>query len=307
MKRSGLQIIGISFSLFFSSLAMAASQLPPSMTFVSVMPVKEIRIGSPKIETYRDRDETPFMARITKPYEIQTTEVTQLQWFQVMGNNPSHFSKVEDCPRKYIDKNGEGLCSDFPVEQVSYFNALAFIEKLNALDAKYQYRLPTEVEWEYSARAGTQGMYSFIKKEFRMNSWEDKVQCPNADENSSSTSTPLKECLMKHGLFSENSKTTVHPRGQALSVKSKRPNAWKIYGMLGGVWEWVHDRYGDYPKAPLSIDYQGPKSGSSRVLRGGSWDSLPRNLRSAYRNTNSPDSHHSDIGFRVVRTLRETR
>ena len=139
-----------------------------------------------------------------------------------MGDNPSRFK-------------GDTM----PVEHVSWEDAQKFIERLNAKEGGPKYRLPTEAEWEYAARAGTTTAYSFGA---------------NASQ------------LGEYAWFSENSVSTMHPVGQ------KKPNPWGLYDMHGNVWEWVHDWYsGDAYKASTStaVDPKGPSTGSSRVYRGG--------------------------------------
>jgi formylglycine-generating enzyme required for sulfatase activity len=136
-----------------------------------------------------------FVVSIDKPYYIGKFEVTQSQWEKVMGSNPSSFN--------------QGLLKvdtrNFPVESVSWNDAQGFIKKLNQLDTLYQYRLPTEFEWEYSARAGAQ----------------DDIA------------------------WNEINKVAVIAKSTPANVGSKQPNAWGLYDMLGNVWEWVADLYNE--------------------------------------------------------------
>jgi len=218
--------------------------LPAGMRFVRI-PAGSFQMGSKKA----DQDERPLhRVNISRPFYLQTTEVTQGQWQAVMGNNPSHF------------KNG----NDYPVEQVSWNDVLAFLKKLNAIDPGKNYRLPTEAEWEYACRAGTTGeRYG----ELDAIAW-----------------------------YWKNSGNQTHPVGM------KQPNAWGLYDMLGNVWEWCADWYGaDYYASSPSTDPQGPQSGEGRVLRGGSWNGMDNLSRSAFRLRNDPGQQYYDIGLRCAR------
>ncbi|WP_338872839.1 formylglycine-generating enzyme family protein [Spirosoma sp. SC4-14] len=136
-----------------------------------------------------------FTVKITHPYYIGKFEVTQAQWKQVMGNNPSAFQgdKVPDDADQH------------PVEQVTWPDVQAFLAKLNSMDKKHHYRLPTEFEWEYAARAGAQDDISW------------KAIWASAQMGSTTTA----------------------------KVGQKTPNAWGLYDMLGNVWEWVQDYYNE--------------------------------------------------------------
>ncbi len=194
-----------------------------------------------------DDDEKPVhRVRLSKPFEMGKYEVTQAQWEAVMGTNPSQFKGA-----------------DRPVERVSWYSAQAFISKLNGLGDGYCYRLPTEAEWEYAARAGS------------------TAEPPNLDA--------VAWC-------GENYGGQTHPVGQ------KQANAWGLRDMLGNVWEWCADWYDPhhYRSSP-SEDPSGPASGSHRVLRGGSWLSRARGVRWTVRDLGVPDGRVPDLGLRVVR------
>ena len=176
-------------------------------------------------------------------------EVTQGQWEAVMGSNPSRFPEC-------------GL--DCPVEQVSWEDAQEFIRRLNAMDGAGTYRLPTEAEWEYAARAGTTG---------------DRYGNLNAI-----------------AWYADNSGVArPHPVGQ------KAPNAWGLHDMLGNVWEWVEDWYDSYPGGAVT-DPRGPGSGSHRVHRGGGWLINAGYCRSSNRNYDTPGDRFFNRGFRLLRT-----
>jgi formylglycine-generating enzyme required for sulfatase activity len=216
------------------------------MTFVKI-PAGTFMMGSPDSEPGRNLDEGPqHQVTISKAFELQTTEVTQSQWQAVMGSNPSYFKGP-----------------DLPVEQVSWDDAQAFIAKLNAKNDGYRYRLPTEAEWEYAARAGTTGPYA---GDLGAMAW-----------------------------YAPNSGGTTHPVG------TKTPNAWGLYDMHGNVMEWVQDWYDGYSSSAVT-DPVGPSSGSARVLRGGGWAYESQNCRSADRDSSSPDYRGGPLGLRLLRT-----
>ena len=149
------------------------------------------------------------------------------------------------------------------METVSWDDVQEFIRKLNAAVGEERYRLPTEAEWEYAARAGTSG---------------DRYG--NLDAIA---------------WYGDNSGSRTHPVGR------KAPNAWGLHDMLGNVWEWTQDWYGDYPGGSVT-DPQGPASGSERVFRGGSWGGFARYCRASFRGYDSPGFRAGYLGFRLLRT-----
>ncbi len=203
-----------------------------------------------------ESDEKPVhRVTIAKPFAMGKTEVTQAQWRAVMGNNPSYFAGCDDA------------C---PVEQVSWDDVQLFIQKLNARSGK-QYRLPTEAEWEYACRAGSQQEY-----------------CGSDDANSVSWNNA------NSGLFFG---TTPHP------VARKQANAFGLFDMSGNVFEWVEDGYHDnYTGAPADGSAWGGGS-SLRVLRGGSWGKNAMLGRAAARYKFGTNYRDFSFGFRLARTL----
>ncbi len=198
-----------------------------------------------------DFEKPVHQVRLTKSFYMGKCPVTQGQWKAIMENNPSRFQ-------------GD---LDRPVETVSWTDAQEFLRRLGKQDGKL-YRLPTEVEWEYAARAGSTGMYCFGND-------------PNL--------------LSQYAWYKENSGGTTHPVGQL------KPNAWGLYDMHGNVWEWAQDWYDEsyYHKSPTD-DPQGPETGESRVLRGGSWDNGARYLRVSCRRWDDPGDRDDDLGFRCA-------
>lgn len=196
-------------------------------------------------------NETAHKVTLTRFFYMQTTEVTQGQWQKVMGSNPSYFKNCADCP----------------VEQVSWNDCQEFIQRLNSLDPGKGYRLPTEAEWEYACRAGSDTPYY----------WGSESG------------------IGSHAWYDGNSGNKTHP------VAQKTPNAWGLYDMSGNVWEWCSDWYGSnfYANSPNN-DPVGPDTGSFRVLRGGSWNLNAGHCRSAFRNWSNPDYRFYHLGFRVV-------
>jgi formylglycine-generating enzyme required for sulfatase activity len=227
------------------------------MSFVLVCP-GGFMMGSPEDEKGRHEDEYQHMVTLTRPYYCQTTEVTQRQWLEVTGNNPSHF---QNC----------GL--DCPVEFVSWNDCQEFIRLLNRREGCDTYRLPTEAEWEYACRAGSQAAFA--------SGSITETGCGHAPN------------LDAIGWYCGNSDRTPHP------VAQKSPNALGLYDMHGNMWEWCEDWYGPYPRDHVT-DPTGPPSGSGRVLRGGGWHEDAGDCRSAIRVGRFPDGKAGTLGFRLV-------
>ena len=208
-------------------------------------------MGSPAGEAGRYQDEGPVHAvRISRGFWLGKYEVTQGEWEAVMGTNPSG---LKECGAR---------C---PVENVSWDDTQEFIRRLNELASGrgYEYRLPTEAEWEYAARAGTRGA--------------------------------------RYGEVGEVAWYGANSGGRTQPVGQKRGNAWGLHDMLGNVYEWVGDWYGEYPSGAVT-DPRGPGTGSTRVRRGGGWYNHARGVRSANRSYGSPGDRDGNLGFRLART-----
>lgn len=253
--------------------------------------------GSPTTEPGRTPNEGPQrQVTITRDFYLQTTPVTQAQWEGLMGNNPSFFQS--------------GTNSERPVETVSWWDGIAYMNALSASENRelcYDvsgctgtpgepgytcasvtfvgldcegYRLPTEAEWEYAARAGTtDSTYAgFHSGEFTCS--------PNS-------------YLSLSGIawWCGNANQTTRPVGQ------KTPNTWGLYDMIGNVLEWNWDIYNVSAYGMgTNIDPMGPPSGSSRSLRGCSWPDTPMSCRSAYRYGTGPEIRYNYVGIRPART-----
>ncbi|MDR2624899.1 MAG: formylglycine-generating enzyme family protein [Zoogloeaceae bacterium] len=246
------------------------------MEFVRI-PAGSFMMGADKnLEDAREDEMPQHQVTISQPFYLGKYEVTQKEWEAVMGDNPSKFK-------------GENN----PVENVSWYDIQTFIERLNQKEGTNKYRLPTEAEWEYAARAGTTTQYSFVKWEYAERSGM-MTQSSGDDADS----------LGRYAWYKDNSEGKTHPVGQ------KEPNPWGLYDMHGNVWEWVQDWYDEnyYAQSP-AIDPRGPSGGSLRdprgpygnsfrVLRGGSCTGTARHFRSATRGLGLPPSMYN--GFRLA-------
>lgn len=227
--------------------------------FVSI-PAGKFKMGSPDTEVGRNEDEETQHEVTVSGFFMGKYEVTQAQWKAVMGidNNPSKFK-------------GDNR----PVENVSWNKAQEFITKLNKQTGK-TYRLPTEAEWEYACRAGTETVFN-TGKNITTDQANYDGQYPYADYPKGM----YRECTTDAGTF--------------------EPNAWGLYDMHGNVWEWCSDWYEEeyYTNSP-DTDPKGPASGEFRVIRGGSWFSGAVMCRSARRYSQYPTNTKNYLGFRLV-------
>ncbi len=285
-------------------------ELPPTaqtytntneMTF-NLLPAGFYTMGSPDDEPggpYSD-EQPEHQVTLTKSFYMQTTEVTQKQWQDIIGNNPS------------ASNTGD----DYPLETVNWFEAAYFANALSTSEGRSKcytltgcspipgndmectgvainagctgYRLPTEAEWEYAARATT------------TTAWAYAVSYDSLVDPGQVTGTGFNSNADAMGWYSFN-RTTQYADGTK-PVAKKQANKWGLYDMAGNVWEWCQDWYDpDYYDDPASTsDPQGPDTGSSRVIRGGDRNGLASYARSANRSGVTPGYRHSNLGFRLV-------
>lgn len=231
----------------------AVAQQPAStakMTFAKI-PAGEFLMGCSKGDSMCDdkdpHNEKPaHMVKITKAFELGTTVVTQAQWAAVMGGAPPSTFK------------GDNL----PVENISWNQVQEFLDKINALNDGFKYRLPTEAEWEYAARAGTTeavpgGSLDAI-------AWYDQKGGPKTKP-----------------------------------VGTKAANAWGLFDMMGNVMQWTQDAYSSFKKNDVSDPVNA--KGDTRVVKGGGWDALPGVMRVSARWGIAPNLKNNNAGFRLVR------
>ena len=247
-----------------------------------------------------------YHVTLTKAYMICDHEVTQKEWQDVMGNNPSYFSSNPASGEEQENR---------PVECVSWYDAITYCNKLSIKDglqpcysvkvgetevdwanlkyddiptygkdawnatfcdfSKNGYRLPTEAEWEYAARGGE-----------------------TANDKPVWAGTTIKSELTNYAWYPENGSSKTH------EVKKKLPNGYGLYDMSGNVDELCWDWYGDYASED-AIDPTGAESGSSRVLRGGSWNYHASKCRASFRDYYLPAMRNGSVGFRLVRTVQQ--
>jgi formylglycine-generating enzyme required for sulfatase activity len=238
-------------------------------------------MGSPPNEPGRvDGRETAHAVTLTLPFYFKLTEVTQAEWRAVMNTAPSSFAACG---------------ADCPVEQTSWYDAVDYCNALSAreglapcYDAARQfagrgckgYRLPTEAEWEFAARAGTQTAF------YRGPITVAGEGCTPADPN-----------LAPAAWYCGNAEGRTH------LVGTRAPNAWGVHDVLGNVNEWVHDVFDPgYGRAAMpATDPLGPANGAERVVRGGSWLVHANAARSAFRSRGAPETRNDRIGFRTAR------
>lgn len=215
-------------------------------------------MGSPTDEKGRSDNESPqHQVRISKPFYMAVTPLTQKQWKAVMVQFPT-------ASGKFVQMN-----DDNAMAMISWADANDFCRRLSA-KTKQTVKLPTEAQWEYACRAGSQTRYYF------------------GDD-------PDLSALPDHAWFDKNIAGQQYPH----RVAQKKPNAWGLYDMHGNVNQWCSDYLGAYPVRPVT-DPTGPATGSMRVFRGGSFMTDARLCRDAARNRNNPTRRIIDNGLRII-------
>jgi len=284
-------------------MANACQSRSTGMRLVFLEP-REFSMGSPPNESGRMKNETAHAVKVTSPFLIGAYEVTQGEYRQVVDEAPSWFSKTGEGKEKV----GKEDTARFPVDSVSWFDAIAFCNRLSERDSlplyyeltgiKHKgesiveasvkvvggigYRLPTEAEWEYACRAGTNTAYQFGE------------------------SRSAKGNFQIMGATIYGSRAKVRSLGRTTTVGSYTSNLWGLHDMHGNVAEWCWDWYDEayYGRSPLE-DPSGPTKGHHRILRGGSWLVKQANCRCAARFWQIPSEGKYFTGFRVARNPSE--
>lgn len=233
---------GTDSTIFVNSIGMEFRRIPAGA----------FEMGSSRGE---DDEAPPHDVSITEPFYMGAHEVKQLHWRTLMDDTLSQFRGIHR-----------------PVENVSWYQARAFVDSLNAREETDRYRLPTEAEWEYAARGGASTRFYFGV------AWDS---------------------LSNHAWYSANSEERTH------RVAEKHSNPFGLHDVYGNVWEWVRDAYS--PQYYARSEQQDPlntgRGRSPRVIRGGGWFGVESSLRSANRGWARPGSRAPQLGFRVVREI----
>jgi uncharacterized protein (TIGR02996 family) len=228
-------------------------------------------MGSPDDEAERKNDETYRRVTLTAPFWMGVYPITQRQWLDVMGSNPSHFNR-NSAGQSAVTKIRDAELERFPVETVSWNSASDFCARLGKALRK-KIRLPTEAQWEYACRAGTTTPFHF--------------------------GTKLNAAYGNFGTYpaSSSRRTTLQ---RPVPVGSYFPNAWGLYDVHGNVWEWCQDVYrADLSELPECDPVVKRGRGGQRAMRGGSWFDNVFRARCAYRHQVSRGTGASALGLRV--------
>jgi formylglycine-generating enzyme required for sulfatase activity len=266
--------------------------LIPSGTFVMGSPDGSGGIPS---EPGRFGDEVQHEVTLSRPFYMQHTEVTQQKWREVvLAAETGGYLAVGA-----LDENPSVIdfCGDHcPVENVSWEDVQEWIGALNQLEGRTGcneipnkcYRLPTEAEWEYAARADSATAFANGAITVRGAGFDPNLHA-------------MGWYIYNDVIYDDNGKIKGYPSGTK-PVARKQSNTWGLYDMHGNVWEWCQDWYGGYGSDPVT-DPQGPDSGTLRVLRGGSFNFAVQECRSANRRFSIPDQKAANVGFRLVRSV----
>ncbi|MDD2915183.1 MAG: formylglycine-generating enzyme family protein [Gallionella sp.] len=261
-----------------------------------VIPPGVFNMGSPDSEDGRSNDEEPVHRVNIATFAMGKTEITRGQFAAFADKNS--YSAGDKCSTleggKVAERTGDwrklryGQEDDYPIGCVNWNDAQAYTKWLSRKTGK-QYRLPTEAEWEYAARGNT------TTSRYWGNNPDEACAYANAADKTA-------QAQIK-GASSWSVDNCTDGFAYTAPVGSFKANAFGLNDMLGNAWEWTADSYHDsYKGAPADGSaWQG--DGAKRVLRGGSWNNSPRNVRSAIRNSYKPAQRYSFFGFRVVRKL----
>jgi len=238
-------------------------------TQMVAIPAGEFVMGSPPPEAERLPEEGPqTRVRLSRSFWIGAYEVTQSEFEAVMGRNPSSY-----------------VAPDRPVENVTWADAMAFATRINErerrggrLPAGFEYRLPTEAEWEYAARAGAATPFH----------WGDRADAVHGNFKG------------RYPRDFTSGVTSGDERYGTLPVGQFAPNAWGLYDTHGNVREWAWDRYNGRLPGGVVTDYAGPTSGDARSVRGGGWEDFAHRCRMAARERRSPSNAGPSVGFRLA-------
>lgn len=241
---------------YTNALGMSFVKVPAGQFIMGSQDLDEVVLELPDGDEVAVRDETPAHPVVFhKEFYMGKTEVTREQWLRLMATRPGPESEWQREDWKHL-----------PVVSVSWFDVQAFIEALNKHDPEADYRLPTEAEWEYAARAGSQGLRPVSIKQLAEYAW-----------------------------YIDNSGDELHP------VATRAMNPWGIYDLYGNVWEWLQDWYAPDQYAVAETDNpQGPARGDKKIRRGGSYHCPVHLVRPAYRSADKPGVAYSVVGFRLI-------
>lgn len=265
--------------LFITALIMGLAVAAPARAAEMVL-IKGggFMMGSPESEFRRENDEIGRRV-IVSDFQLARHEVTQKEYRELMGVNPSNF-QGDDLPVENVSWYEAVIYCNARSQQDDLIPVYAFSGSGEAMTVTWNrlangYRLPTEAEWEYAGRAGTDGPF-------------------NTGENVTTDQANY------YGSYPYNNHPPGQYRGRTLPVGGLPPNSWGLHEMHGNVWEWCWDWYGEYP-AGDQADPMGPKSGNYKINRGGGWNDFGRHLRSAYRAAHPPFNRTFNLGFRLAR------
>jgi len=247
--------------LIKNNLGMTFVEIPAGDFIMGTADLEAARMILPANKPIRIEDETPaHKVTFKHPFLLGKTEITQQQWLNIMHTRPGPAALWKT---KHWQKQ--------PVVSISWNLAQDFIRKLNQQDNQFSYRLPTEAEWEYAARAGSNEQYPWPQDELDQHAW-----------------------------FMHNSADQPH------AVAQLKPNAFGLYDIIGNAWEWVDDWYApnSYQKTALNPSFR-PANGQKKIRRGGSYHCPLHMIRVAYRAADTPDTAYSVIGFRLIAEPRQ--